>query len=189
MTKARTKAAKILAKRGRAKVEGVPREPNGRISRSGISHEPADIVALSARRRHMSLSKEQAKDQRAGSFVGYLNMLGKADGLSDDQYEGALSYLGLREAYLRAISAPGRILDGEAGIPTAEVTEAYEDWVSDTKEIYGECRKMIQQAQNENRCSNLWAALDLCIVQDQHHPHMVGDLRILCNSLARFFKV
>ena len=116
-------------------------------------------------------------------------MIGSRDGLSDDQYEAALNYRGLREAYLRAIGAPGRVLDGEAGVSSSEVSEAYQDWVSDTKEVYADCRKAIQDAQNEHRGSNLWAALDLCIIQDQHMHHMIGDLRQLTNALARFFRV
>lgn len=165
------------------------REPNGRVSRSGIDHGPADIVALDARRRQLGLTKDQAKDQKAGSFIGYLNLIGADGGLSDKQYEAATNYLSLREAYLRAINAPGRVLDGEAGIPTTDVSEAYEDWVADTKETYAACRKSIQTAQNEHRGSNLWAALDICIHQDQHMHHMTGDVRLLTNALGRFFRV
>lgn len=186
---ARTKAAKLKAKRGRPKMEDVAREPNGRVSRSGIDHGPADVVALDARRRHLGLTKDQAKDQKAGSFVGYLNLLGPIDGLSDDQHEAAVTYLRLRESYLRAIRSPGRVLDGEVGIPTSDVTPAYEEWVADTKEAYVACRKAIQDVQNENRWANLWAALDLIVIQDQHMHHMIGDLRILCNALSRFFRI
>lgn len=166
-------------------MEGVAREPNGRISRS----PPADAVALDARRRHLGLPPEKTKDQKAGTFVGCLNLLGPRDGLSDEQHEAAVNYLRFREAYLRAIMAPNRTIDGEAGIPIPDVTEAYEDWVRDTKEAYTACRNAIQEAQNENRGANLWAALDLCIIQDQHMHHMIGDLRLLTNALARFFRI
>ncbi len=166
-------------------MEGIAREPNGRISRAA----PADVVALDARRRHLGLTHDQAKDQKAGSFIGYLNLIGPRDGLSDDQYEAATNYLNLRQAHLRAIAAPGRMIDSEAGIPTSDVTEVYEEWATDTVKVYGDCRKAIQAAQNENRGANLWAALDLCIHQDQHMHHMIGDLRLLTNALARFFRV
>lgn len=188
--KARTVAAKRRAKRGRPMKENAPREPNGRVSRSGIDHGPADVVALDARRRHLELTKDQAKDQKAGSYIGYLNLLGPRDGLSDGQYEAATNYLGLREAYLRAIGAPGRVVDGEAGgASSSDVSDAYIDWVIDTKEVYADCRKAIQEAQNQHREANLWAALDLCIIQGHHMPHMVGDLRLVCNALARFFRI
>jgi len=61
--------------------------------------------------------------------------------------------------------------------------------VLDTKEVYADCRKAIQAAQNENRGANLWAALDICIINDQWMHHMTGDVRILCNALARFFRI
>lgn len=185
---AKTRAAKLKSKRGRPRMENAAREPSGRISRSGIDHGPADVVALAARRRHLGITKDQAKDQKAGTFIGYLNLIGHTDGLSDHQYEGATNYLGLREAYLRAINAPGRVLDGATGMPATEITEAYEDWVSGTKQSYAACRDVIQTAQNEHRGCNLWAALDLCIHQDQHMSHMIGDLRLLTNALARFFR-
>lgn len=187
--KARTKAERLRRKKGRKKIEGVAREPNGRISRSGIDHGPADVVALEARQRHLGISREQAKDQKAGTYIGYLSLLGRRDGLSEDQYDAAVEFQSLYLAYQRAIQSPGRLLDGEAGIASPEVTEAYEEWAKRTKGAYEECRSAIQEAQNEQRQSNLWAALDLCIIQGQHLPHMLGDLRILCNALARHFRI
>lgn len=195
MTKARSKSQKLKAKKGRPMINGA-REPSGRLSRSGIDHGPADVIALDARRRHLGKTEDrpglvgdQVKDQKAGSFIGYLNLLGSIDGLSDDQYEAATQFLGLRTAYLRAIKAPGGVRDGEPVAQSGEVTEAYEDWVADTKESYASCRRAVQEAQNENRRSNLWAALDLCIIQDQRIYPLIGDLRVLCNALCRFFRV
>lgn len=187
MSKAATKAEKIRRKRGRFRIENVPREPNGRISRSGIDHGPADVVALEARRRIWGLTEKEAKDQKAGTVIGRLNLLGREDGLSNSQYDAAIQYIELRAAYLRAISAPGRMTDGDAGSGSSH-TDEYEQWVRDTVEAYEKCRKAIQEAQNENRHANLWAALDLCVIHDQDLPHMVGDLRLLCNALARFFR-
>jgi hypothetical protein len=190
MSKARTAAAKRKQKRGRPAMTGVPREPNGRVSRSGIDHEPANVVALDARRRHLGITMEQAKDQKAGTFIGYLSILGRVDGLSREQYEAAQNYINLRQAYLRAIGAPGRVIDMEGNaVPSSEVTEAYEDWVANTKESYANCRDAIQNAQNENRSCNLWAALDLVLERDERLFHMIGDTRILCNALCKFFRV
>lgn len=189
MAKAATKAEKIRRRRGRPRIEGAAREPNGRVSRSGIDHGPADVVALEARRRHLGLTREQAKDQKAGTYIGYLNLLGKRDGLSNDQYEAACQFQSLYRAYQRAIQSPGRLLDGDGGMASAEITEAYEEWAKRTKTAYDECRSAIQEAQNEQRQSNLWAALDLCVIQGHHMPHMLGDLRILCNALARHFRI
>lgn len=166
-----------------------PREPSGRVSRSGIDHGPADVVALKARARHTGLPTALAKDQKAATFIGYLNLIGPRDGLSVPQYDAAVNFLGLRTAYLRSIKAPGIVMDGDAGGPPSDyISEEYEEWAQDTKEVYKDCRDAIQQAQNENRSSNLWAALDICVIQDQWMHHMIGDVRILCNALSRFFR-
>lgn len=168
-------------------MEDAAREPNGRVSRSGIDHGPADVVALDARRRHTGLPADKARDQKAATFIGYLNLIGPRDGLSEAQYEAATNFMGLYVSYLRSIKAPGVMLEGEGGQPSNDITEAYEDWVLDTKEAYLSCRKAIQEAQNQNRCANLWAALGICILEDQWMHHMIGDVRILCNALARHF--
>lgn len=184
-----SKTTKIKGKRGRPKMENAAREPSGRVSRSGISHPPADIVALRARAIRMGLSVEQARDQKAGTFIGALNIIGKAGGLSDDQYEGATRFLELRSSYLMAIKAPSA--DRDNGTPagsSGDISENYEKWCKATIERYGECKKAIQTAQNEVRL-NLWAALDFCVIKGERQPHMIGDLRVVCNILARFFGV
>jgi len=165
------------------------REPSGRVSRSGIDHGPADIVALDARRRQLGISRDQAQDQKAGTFIGYLSLLGRRDGLSEEQYQAAIEYLNLRQSYLRAIGAPGRVLDGKAGQSSGDVTDAYEEWVFGTKQAYADCRRAIMDAQMANRAENLWAALDLVIIQDQRLHHMIGATRILCNALCHHFRI
>ena len=185
MAKAQTKAAKLRARRGRPKMQGVDREPNGRASRSGV--EPIDKLALEVRSRQMGVAKDEAKDQRAGSFIGYLSMIGPRDGLSEAQYEGAQAYLKLRNAYLRAIKAPDAIYDGE-GLQGLDDQDAYEDWCKRTIERYDDVRKTIQEAQNYSR-ENLWAVLQLVIIEDQRLHRMIGPTRLLCNILARYFKI
>lgn len=137
----------------------------------------------------MGLTMEQAKDQKAGTFIGTLNILGKADGLSDDQYEGATRFLELRASYLMAIKAPNADRDnGEIGIPSGQISEEYEDWCKSVIGRFDECKRAIQTAQNEVR-QNLWAAVDLCIIKGERHAHMIGEIRVVCNVLARFFGV
>ena len=187
-----SKAAKLKQKRvgrGRPKMENVAREPNGRVSRSGIDHGPADIIALSARAKHTGLDIAKAKDQKAGTFLGYLNILGKTDGISDDQYEAAQKFLELRSSYLRSIKAPDPSRDNDTpGGAGDHISEAYEDWCADVAETWKDCRKAIQSAQNESR-QNLWAAVDLCMINDGHFHHMIGAIRLVCNALIRFFRV
>jgi hypothetical protein len=184
---ARTKSAKLKARRGRPKVEG-PREPNGRPSRSGIDHAPADSVAIAARIRQMGVSESQAKDQKAGSFIGYLSMIGPRDGISEEQYEGAQEYIRFRERLLRAIKSPAAIYDPEAtGAGGAEISEAYERWCKTITQEWSTLRQEIQAEQNYCR-GNLWAALQYVLIEDKPMHHMIGETRILCNVLARHFK-
>ncbi|MFP1634099.1 hypothetical protein ACLB6G_20405 [Zhengella sp. ZM62] len=187
--KAMTRAARIRAKKGRPRMTTAAREPDGRISRSGTDHGAPDAVAIEARVRHRGLSKAQAKDQRAGTYIGYLAILGRADGLSQDQYEAAMQFKSLRDANLRAIAAPNAELDRHTvGNTFPEISDDYADWCKRTIARYSECRKAIQDAQNENRTVNLWAAIDYCIIRDEEMPHMLGALRVACNALARFFR-
>ena len=184
-----SKAAKLKQKResrGRPKIEHVAREPNGRISRSPLDTN-CDMLELRADR--LGLSINNAKDPRASSYIGYLNLIGKVDGISDDQYEAAQKYLALRRSYLLAIKAPNAERSEEsAGTPSPDISETYVDWCQNTVDRFDECRKVIQRAQNESR-ANLWAALDLCVIQGHRLDHMIGDIRLLCNALIVAFRV
>lgn len=137
----------------------------------------------------MNLSLVQAKDQRASSFIGYLAILGPVDGLSERQYAAAIDFMDLRNDWLKSKKAPGAEYDNEGrGAGGDYVSDGYIDWCQDVHESYTECRRAIQSAQNANRTENLWGALDLCMVQSLHVHELIGDLRILCNALAKFFK-
>ena len=136
----------------------------------------------------MQITEDEAKDQKAGSFIGYLNMLGPKDGLSEAQYEGAMDYLRLRERLLRAIKSPAAIYDPEARRSgDGEISEAYENWCRATVQEWKDLKGEIQAAQNYCR-GNLWAALQLVVIEGQHMHHMVGETRVLCNVFARHFK-
>lgn len=181
-----SKAEKLRRKRGRPKVEDVPREPNGRISRSVNDNNTSEIARRAER---LGLTVVQARDQKAATFIGYLNLLGRIDGISDDQYEAALKFLDLRRSYLLAIKAPNAERSDEGtGNTNSEISESYIDWCQDTIKRYESCKKAIQRYQNEVR-QNLWAAVDLCLIQGHRMDHMTGDVRTLCNALIQFFRV
>lgn len=164
----------------------VHREPNGRASRAS---EPADKLALETRARQLGITLLQAKDQRAETFIGYLAILGPRDGLSETQYEAATQYLSLRNSWLISKKAPNAARENDAmGTPSDIVSPEYEDWCADIDETYGECRKAINEAQRDNRGENLWAALDLCIIQGQRFDHLIGATRLVCNALGKFFR-
>jgi hypothetical protein len=184
-----SKAAKLKQKRasrGRPKVEDVAREPNGRISRSPLDTNSEEVTRRAER---LGLTVVQARDQKATTYIGYLNLIGKRDGISDDQYDAAMKFLDLRRSYLLAIKAPNAERSDEGlGGGSATISESYIDWCKDAIETYTNCRKAIQTAQNECR-ANLWAALDLCVLRDQRLDHMIGDVRLLSNALIVFFRV
>lgn len=186
-----SKAAKLRAKRqsrGRPKIEGVAREANGRVSRSGRDFTPSNDTGIEARANRLGLTVIQARDQKAGTFIGYLNLLGKQDGISDDQYDAAMKFIALRRDYLLAIKAPNaERQDENPGAGSDEVSDNYVDWCSAVRDNYEACRRAIQHAQNECR-QNLCAALDLCLIRDERMHHMVGDIRLLCNALIVFFR-
>lgn len=181
-----SKANRKRAARGRPRKEGI-REPNGRLSRTGIVHEPADKTAIEARMRQLGLSKDSAKDQKAGSYIGYLNMLGPVDGLSTAQYDGAMAYLVFHERYKRSVQSPGAMYDPEAIGGSAVDPDAYANWCKALEAERLAIQDAIQGEQNYSR-ENLWAALQIVVVEDQHMPHLVGATRLVCNVLARHFK-
>ena len=181
-----TKSNRKRAARGRPRKEGT-REPNGRLSRTGIVHEPADKLAIDTRVRRLGLAKDDAKDQLAGSFIGYLSMMGAADGLSRAQYEGAQAYLTFRDRYMRSVQSPGAMYDPEAIGGTALDPEAYAKWCASLEAERDTLQKAIQAEQNYSR-ENLWAALQIVVIEDQHIHHLIGATRLVCNILARHFK-
>jgi hypothetical protein len=186
MKAARTKAAKLRAKRGRPKKDGL-REPNGRLSRSGVEHGSEHIEPVEARARRLGIPAEKAMDQKAGSFIGYLNLIGPRDGLSDAQYEGAQQYLQLRQRVSRALQSAAAVYDPEAPMGDGTDPEAYEQWCKDVLAEDKAVRDQIQAAQNYSR-DNLWAALQYVVIDGMAMHHMIGATRVLCNVFARHFK-
>ena len=186
MAKARTKAAKLARKRGRPKMEGA-REPSGRPSRSGRDHPPAYEASIQPRAHRLDITEDQAMAQKAGSFIGYLNLIGPRDGISDGQYEGAQQYLRLRQRVAPALQSPAAVYDPEAFPGPGDDPEAYARWCREALAEDKEVRRQIQEAQNYSR-DNLWAALQYVVIEGQHMHHMIGATRVLCNVLARHFK-
>ncbi len=178
----KTKAAR-LAKRGRPKKEGVLREPNGRASRA---KEPPAKVALEARMRMHNLTKAQAMDQKAATNLGRLAMMGRAEGLSQDQYEAALRYLDLRNDYSKSLLSPGAYFDTNGSVDSND-PDAYSEWCVRVKDSVNAAHEAIQEAQNENRSENLWAGLQYVIIKDEMMPHLLGSARLVCNALHRHF--
>jgi hypothetical protein len=186
-----------MAKAGRKIHMVVHREPNGRASRA---RDPIDKLALEVRARMLGISVLDAKNQLAATFIGRLHMQYQAwekrgpkdarrppECLSYREYSAAIRFLDLHNDRLKVIQAHGAQYETRArGDSDIDAVEA---WASRVNSEYVGVRKAIQEAQGHNRGENLWAALDYCILRDQPFSNMVGALRILCNSMARHWKI
>ncbi|MEN5279001.1 hypothetical protein ABE527_18905 [Brucella sp. TWI432] len=180
-----SKAEKLRAKRGRGrpKKEGELREANGRISRA---KEPPAKVALEARMRMHNLTKAQAIDPLSSTLLGRLAMMGRVDGLSQDQYEAALRYLELRNDYSKSLQSPGAYYEAHGCVDSSD-PEAYEQWCQRVKGAITKANQAIQDAQDENRTENLWAGLQHIIIKGEMMSHLLGSARLVCNALHRHF--
>jgi len=183
---ARTKAAKIKAKRGRPKKEGVLRTPSGQISRA---KEPPAKVAQLARMRIFGMSASEALSELAGDNLGRLHMAwkrDKAEGISTSQYDAAERYREVYNDKRKAECSAGAYYDNVGSIGASDPDE-YEAWVKRAKQAYTDARKAIDEAQAETRNGNLYAAVQFMLENDQFFPHMLGDIRLACNALHRHF--
>jgi len=183
---AKVKARRVeWAKRGRPMIEGVFREPNGRISRAKKPPEPADKLALEARARQLGVSVRQARDPRLGSYIGRLVILGaEHGGLSEAQYGAALRFLEVRNNWLRAIGSTAAHY--EERVASSE-DDSQEEAVKRDKARYEAMMKALQEAQFDNRQENLGAALQYLVIDDLELPYMIGTLRVALNALSRHF--
>ena len=186
-----------MANAGRKPKAVAYREPNGRASRA---REPIDKLALEARAKMLGITVLDAKNQLAATFIGRLDMQFEAwekrgpkdkprpaECLSSREYSAAIRFLDLYNDRLKVVQAEGAQYDHRPSGRTD--IEAHEEWGAKINQEYVTVRKAIEAAQGENRTENLWAALDYCILRDQPMSHMIGALRILCNSLARHWKI
>ncbi|MHC5307528.1 hypothetical protein [Bartonella sp. LJL80] len=186
-TKARSKADKLRSKRsrGRPKLEGIEREPNGRRLRAKKPKEAIDKLAISMRAKHTGLSMQQAKDPRAATYIGRLFMMGvEGGGISEDQYNAAVKYLEIDNNFKKAQQSPGAYYDQHS---SAEDPMLYEEFCIIAKQKYQAAKKAIQEAQFDNRYDNLYAALQYVVIEDLELPYLVGATRLLLNALERHF--
>ena len=208
MTKVASKAEKIRRKRGRPRKEGL-REPNGRPSRA---ENPPHKLAVEARAKMLGISVIEAVDPDGATYIGTLHIAYKrwdrawkewrktgkgkqppenppAESVTTRQYDAGLRYLELRNDFLKSTGAPGAEYDPPPAW-SARTVVPEEDQKARAKRIknrYDGAREAIQKHQDSNSSENLWAALDLVLINDHRLPHMVGATRHLCNALADHF--
>lgn len=174
-----------MARAGRKRKANVVRTASGRISRAtDVQQENVDPILT--RMRLFGLSEKDARDQKAGTFVGRLQLTGV---ISRQQYDAAIAYLEITEAYKRALGAPDGLKSSDAKSGDRGETESYARWCAGAIEARDNARKAIsaEQCIHENRGSALFAAVDYVVCRDQQMWHMVGDARIALNALAHHF--
>lgn len=186
--KTRSKAGKLRAKRGRGRprLEGIYRQPNGQPSRA---KNPPQKVALEARARLFGLTMKQAKDPRSATNLGRLAILHDAcqdQGITDRQYNAVQQYLDVVNDYKKSLCSPGAQW-GQPAIVASNDEDDYTAWCERAKSRYEAVEKAIAEAQRENPDANFHIVLTHVIGRDIAMPRYIGDLRLLCNVLHRHF--
>ncbi|WP_330169235.1 hypothetical protein [Bartonella grahamii] len=179
---------KIRKKRGRPRITGKLREPNGRISRAQSPSESALQSAIEMRAKHFGLSLEEAKNPLVGTYIGRLCLLGykeNSSGISKEQYDTAQRYLQIRNDYLCAKGLPNGYYDGFRHSASDE--KAKKQWVQRATNCYEDMQEAIKEAQYLHRQHNFHAALQYLVIEDQPLPTLVGSLRIILNALYKHF--
>lgn len=185
-----------MGKRGPRKQEG-KREAGGRLSRKPIEKQARDIAkvaadeweamntALMARWRVHQVPMEKLRDQMAGSYIGRLCLSGE---LTQQQYDAAQAYLSDRRDYHMAIDAPKQM--GAVDLNAVHGRNHHENVGRSQQAVsrFMAAEAAVQSAQNIiGLHGNLYAAISLCVVGEVDLHHMVGDVRLALNALARHY--
>lgn len=208
MAKARSKAAKIKAKRGRPAKEGVMRTPSGQISRSAESrvHSGALEAALAVeaatwkrRQQNPSLTVDEARKQEHGSVIhkwllDYQRMLKKQPDKAHPneftmmQHDAAVrfqqlhfDYLGVIEAKRMASSSDlnrGGGYDGRD--PFAKGAAARHARI---ELDYKGARKAILESGPLGMM-----AIETVVIENRDAPELRPDLRLALNRLSTVFQ-
>ena len=173
--------------KGRPRKMGVKRTASGRATRAGAV--PANMDAILLRMKMFGLSEKDARDQKAATFIGRLNLTDKKALISNAQYDAAVAFLEVYDRYKRAIGAPDASKQSGGSAGGGESTEDYARWCNTAKAKYDAAVEAVRHEQSLfiNRGANLFAAIDYLVCRDEQHWHMVGDCRLALNALAHHF--
>ncbi|WP_375697143.1 hypothetical protein [Bartonella sp. AP14QHHD] len=172
---------KKRTKRGRPRINGCLREPNGRISRAKIPREPIDKLAIEMRAKRFGLTIEDTKNPLSATYIGRLYLQGV---INQDQYDAAQKYLEVRNNYLCAKALPNAIYDDFT--PSLN-EEAKKQWIEKTTHYYEAMKEVLKEAQCLYRQHNLYAALQYIVVEEQSLPYLVNSLCVVLNALHKHF--
>lgn len=169
---------------GRKRKVGAKRTPSGRLSRASGAYQE-NIEPILTRMRIFGLSEVDARDQKAATFLGRLQL---QKIISHAQYDAGVEYLRIYEAYQRAVKSPNSMRTGSGGDGGEEPND-YADRCRRAVAKHDQSVDAIRAEQNlhEHRGANFYAAVDYIVTRDAEMWHMVGDLRLALNSLAHHF--
>ena len=183
-----TKAEKLRKKRGRPIKEGA-RTETGQLSRAKEQGSPPDETARQARVRIFGISYEDAKTAEASTFVGRLCLLGQeGGGITNDQYQAITKFLVNRDQYRRGIQVPDSLNNATSGaVPIFDEDEAAKRW-QNVKERHLKAVETIEDLGTTVRSPLIRLAFDNCIIRDIEMPYLIGEVRMIGNSLERFYR-
>jgi len=169
---------------GRKRKTGVKRTASGRPSRAADAYQE-NLEPILTRMRLFGLTEKDARDQKASTFIGRLQL---TKAVSQAQYDAAQTWLEVREHYQRAIKSPDALRSSGGGGDGGE-SPSYASWCQQAIKRYDAAQKAIMAEQKvyANRGRNLFAAVDYVVGRNEAHWHLVGDCRLALNALAHHF--
>jgi len=169
---------------GRKKSPGVKRTASGRKSRAASAYQE-NLEPILTRMRLFGLSEKDARDQKASTFIGRLQL---TKAISQAQYDAAQEYLQIYEAFQRAIKAPDALRSSNGGGDQGE-SDTYAAWCNNAIIRYERAKRAVmdEQCTLANRGRNLFAGLDYVVCRGEEHWHLVGDCRLALNALVHHF--
>lgn len=179
---------------GRKRKTGVKRI-NGRISRRivdrqaqrSLEQQDAMSVAREARERVFGVDHLHSGTELAGSFVGRLYLAGE---VRRHQLDAARTFCTEWVAYSRALGLPSqpRAVD-LSGVRTGSVYDITPEQQHAAVARWDASVWAVSEANMQCRDGALYAALYYCVLMDQSLTHMVGDMRLGLNALARHYRI
>ncbi|WP_208541777.1 hypothetical protein, partial [Bartonella capreoli] len=149
-------------KRGRPRIKGQIREPNGRISRAKTPDKSSYQQTLEMRAKRYGVSIQDAKNPIIGTYVGRLYLLEKK--INQDQYDASQQYMQVLNDYRCAKGFPGAVHDDVA---SNHDQDGLEKWIEVATDRYEAMQEVIREAQGLYRQYNLYAALQYIVIEDQ----------------------
>ena len=180
------KSRKRKNKGGRPRKEG-PREADGRRDRKFVAAENAEaakaitVTATEARQRIYGMTKDQARDPRATSVIGRMEMQGR---LTRHQTDAAQRYLEIRNAYQRAMGITPEYVEPRREGPSG-FSASPEAIVAHARTAHDDMDALIAEVCTEEKTMLPRKALDVIVVRDIEMPPLDGVLRLVLNRLHR----